>query len=92
MHQPWIEHAACKGIDTEVFFAETVEAIHEAQAICRDCPVKRECLDYAVEANCTFGVYGGLTHRQRRTILSAGYWPGKNPDEFRVYLARTRRG
>lgn len=45
------------------------EAVRNAQLICHDCPVKAECADWALTNRTQYGIWGGLTERQRRTIL-----------------------
>lgn len=80
--QPWMEEAACKGMDTELFFPETPVVIRAAKRVCGGCAVRVECLTFAVEADCRFGVFGGLTHRERNRLLTAGWWPGRDPSVF----------
>jgi WhiB family redox-sensing transcriptional regulator len=73
-----LDDAACRGLDVELFFSyETergsVERQHRAQAIqvCSGCPVRRECLDYAMRTEPTdlrYGIWGGLTGPERRTL------------------------
>lgn len=64
----WIVHARCAGMDPELFFPERGESTEEARAACRVCPVRRECLDYAMAAQERFGVWGGLSERERRRM------------------------
>lgn len=67
---PWTRHAACIGNDTDLWFADTRSPVvyAEAKAICDRCPVKRECLDWALEIRTTHGLWGGLTPHQRRAL------------------------
>jgi len=68
----WIAEAACRNQNTANFFIlrgdpqQRVKRI-EAYAICKTCPVQRECLDYAV-INHELGIWGGTTDRERRII------------------------
>lgn len=62
----WTERARCRGLDPEQFFLRSVALSRSAIKICGRCPVKEECLSYAVEHDVDFGVWGGLTERQRR--------------------------
>ena len=65
----WREAAACAGRADNRFFpvneAET-SLLRAAKAICSGCPVRLECLDYAIETGQTEGIWGGLTSRERR--------------------------
>ncbi len=69
----WENRAACREVDPEIFFkprgsaADTPEA-QEAKRICRGCPVIRECGTYALRHGVEFGVWGGLTERERRAL------------------------
>ncbi len=56
---------ACATVDPDVFFADDPEP---AQAICRTCPAAQACLAHAVTTDRTWGVWGGHTARQRRTV------------------------
>jgi WhiB family redox-sensing transcriptional regulator len=55
----WRNHAACRGMDTELFYAEDVESISDAIAICATCPVRAECLRFAMDNREDFGIWGG---------------------------------
>jgi WhiB family redox-sensing transcriptional regulator len=67
--RPWMVFAACRDADPAVFFPTTRDAVDEALAICATCPVRSDCLDYAVDARERFGVWGGTTEKQRRRLL-----------------------
>jgi WhiB family redox-sensing transcriptional regulator len=74
MINPWVEDAPCKGIDTELFFPERGKAhISEKviKPVCGTCPVRQQCLDYAIDLDMSEGYYGGLSGKQRRAIKSA---------------------
>lgn len=64
----WREQAACKGVPQHIFFPEVGEQYKEARSYCVKCPVKKKCLSFAVVNDCTEGMFGGLTPRQRRSI------------------------
>ncbi len=64
----WRDEAACRGLDTDVFFPLTDEEAEEAKAICATCPVREECLEYALLTRQDDGVWGGLTEAERRRI------------------------
>jgi WhiB family transcriptional regulator, redox-sensing transcriptional regulator len=64
----WFENAACRGEDINLFFPGTGEIPFTAFAICSRCPVRRECLDYALTNHIQHGVFGGIGPRQRRRV------------------------
>ncbi len=66
--RPWVVFSACRDKDAALFFPETRGAEEKAVSICATCPVSVECLDYALEADIRFGVWGGLTEKQRRRL------------------------
>ena len=60
----WRDRAACLDVELDLFFHGTPNAIREAKAICKGCPVKAECLADAIEHG-DIGIRGGLTEDQR---------------------------
>ena len=64
----WKDRAYCLGIPNDIFFAERGGSNALAKLICSLCEVRAECLDYAVELNNSFGVFGMTTPRNRRNI------------------------
>ena len=62
----WLRRARCRGLDPEQFFVRGIAQARPALRICQRCRVKEDCLRYAVENEIDFGVWGGLTERQRR--------------------------
>ena len=64
----WTEEANCKGADADLFFPERGASTRKAKAICRACTVQDQCLEYAVENSEKFGIWGGLSERERRRI------------------------
>jgi WhiB family redox-sensing transcriptional regulator len=65
--QPWRWDAACIG-QPDHFFPERGASTAHAKALCDRCPVKFECLEFAVTNNERFGIWGGLAERERRRI------------------------
>lgn len=67
--RPWLAQAACKG-HTSLFYPPQVSGRPTdwapAQTICNSCPVRSDCLDWAVEHHETHGCWGGRTPEQRR--------------------------
>lgn len=66
--QTWTARAACAGTDPDELFV-TGAAQRDAARLCRACPVRLECLADALDSRTEFGVWGGLTERQRRALL-----------------------
>lgn len=66
----WQADGACRTHDTDLFFPERGQPLDASRRICAGCPVREQCLDYAVEHNIGFGVWGGLSERERRRIRS----------------------
>ena len=65
----WRDIAACKGMDIKTFMPETKSQTREALAICAGCLVIRDCLKYALQNEIKYGIWGGKTERELRTIL-----------------------
>lgn len=65
----WMERAACLGMDTDVFYPDPGRrSAQPALAICRECPVRQECMDHALSQPEVFGVWGGATAPERRRM------------------------
>lgn len=62
----WTERAHCRGLDPDQFFVRGAAQARRAVRVCQACQVKQECLRYALDNDIDFGVWGGLTERQRR--------------------------
>ena len=56
---PWQERARCREHDPEIFFPEKGGSSREAKRICAECPVRIECLNYALRRDERYGVWGG---------------------------------
>jgi WhiB family transcriptional regulator, redox-sensing transcriptional regulator len=65
---PWARHAACAGSHPDLWFPDRGQNIGPAKAVCAVCPVRLECLDYALRWDIRFGVWGGLSEQERRRI------------------------
>jgi WhiB family redox-sensing transcriptional regulator len=65
----WKQHAACRGVEPEIFYPITDEEAEEAKVICAACAVREICLDFALGNRERDGVWGGATERERRRIL-----------------------
>jgi WhiB family redox-sensing transcriptional regulator len=66
----WTKLARCAEVDPELFFPEKgdVYSPMKARLICNSCEVKVECLEYALDNNEKYGVWGGLTERSRQIL------------------------
>src|SRR4051794_12857165 len=64
----WQERALCSQTDPEAFFPEKGGSTREAKRICGRCDVKAECLEYALGHDERFGIWGGLSERERRKL------------------------
>ena len=64
----WTARAACREIDPDELFVQGA-AQTRAKLICRGCPVRTECLADALDNGIEFGVWGGMTERERRALL-----------------------
>jgi WhiB family redox-sensing transcriptional regulator len=66
--QSWQEQALCAETDPEAFFPEKGGSTREAKKICTGCEVKAQCLEYALANDERFGIWGGLSERERRRL------------------------
>jgi WhiB family redox-sensing transcriptional regulator len=66
--QEWQERALCAQTDPEAFFPEKGGSTREAKRICQGCEVRDECLEYALAHDERFGIWGGLSERERRKL------------------------
>jgi WhiB family redox-sensing transcriptional regulator len=69
LDQPdWQERALCAQTDPEAFFPEKGGSTREAKRICASCDVRAQCLEYALAFDERFGIWGGLSERERRKL------------------------
>ncbi len=74
----WQLRAACRGPESALFFPPTYPERKDerdarearAKAICQECPVRSECLDYAISIREPHGIWGGLTEAERRLMFA----------------------
>jgi WhiB family redox-sensing transcriptional regulator len=64
----WQKRANCIGVDPEIFFPEQGESVREARQVCLGCVVRAECLEFALANGEKFGIWGGMSERERRRI------------------------
>ena len=84
--QDWTARASCDSADPDELFV-TGAAQNRAKAVCLGCPVRTECLSDALDNRVEFGVWGGMTERERRALLR------RRPDvtSWRELLEKARR-
>ena len=64
----WQDQALCAQVDPEIMYPEKGVSARPAKRICASCPVKAECLSYALDHDERFGVWGGTTEHERRLL------------------------
>jgi WhiB family redox-sensing transcriptional regulator len=64
----WKRQANCMGVDPDLFFPERGSSTREAKEVCRGCVVREDCLEFALTNGEKFGIWGGLSERERRRI------------------------
>jgi len=67
----WQVRANCMGVDPDLFFPERGASTREAKEVCRGCVVRQECLEYAIANGEKFGIWGGMSERERRRVRRA---------------------
>jgi WhiB family redox-sensing transcriptional regulator len=66
--QAWRDGALCAETDPEAFFPEKGGSVRAAKRVCGACDVRAECLEYALEHDERFGIWGGTSERERRRL------------------------
>src|SRR6188472_535764 len=64
----WQDYANCLGVDPDLFFPERGASTREAKEVCRGCVVREDCLEFALINGEKFGIWGGMSERERRRI------------------------
>jgi WhiB family redox-sensing transcriptional regulator len=70
-HTEWMRDGLCAQTDPEEFYPVKGGSTRTAKAVCEVCPVRAECLSYAVEHDERHGIWGGLSERERRPLRRA---------------------
>lgn len=65
----WVLDGLCAQVDPEAFYPDKGESTAAAKSVCQGCPVRAECLSFALENRERYGVWGGLSERDRRKLL-----------------------
>lgn len=68
--ETWQAEALCAQTDPDSFFPEQGASAHEAKRVCAYCPVRSDCLEYALANDERFGIWGGLSELERRRLRS----------------------
>lgn len=68
LERGWQRRANCMGVDPELFFPERGSSTREAKEVCRGCVVREDCLDFAIANGEKFGIWGGMSERERRRV------------------------
>jgi WhiB family transcriptional regulator, redox-sensing transcriptional regulator len=77
IHETWHLQASCRGPESQLFFPPSLperreeREVREARAkrICTECPVREECLEFAIRVREPHGIWGGLTEAERRRLF-----------------------
>ena len=69
LDESWMDSAACRGLDVEVFYSMAEADNRAAIRVCRQCPVRGECFQAAMNGREAFGVWGGTLETQRRRVF-----------------------
>ena len=64
----WADSALCAEVDYTIFFPEKGESARPAKSVCARCEVSQQCAEYALANNVGFGIWGGLSARQRNAL------------------------
>lgn len=89
----WWPERACAAVPTRLFFPDSGSSdpfgdTQLAKAVCAGCPVRGHCLDDAIDRRDDFGIYGGLTEKERRPIARARF--GAMPQRARLKQSKRK--
>lgn len=101
--EAWRYDAACRGIDTEIFYPPRDKDLYkqiadEARSYCLgdedtpECPVRKECLWYAINGDELHGIWGGLSHRERNALVRKWRKQYKNKMTLKEYIFQDKKG
>ena len=68
--EEWQDLGACRTLPVEIFFPPAEQEADDAKAICALCEVRQRCLEFAIAAGERFGIWGGLTTQERRSLVA----------------------
>lgn len=83
-YDDWRHRAACRDEDPELFFPVSdmgpgAQQTARAKAVCARCPVRAQCLAYALDNGLDYGIFGGATERERRDLVRRQRQSGTRP-------------
>lgn len=90
--EPWTELALCSQTDPEAFFPEKGGSTRAAKAVCMSCEVREPCLQSAVDRDERFGIWGGLSERERHKLKRTPSTPTTTPSPAPQPIAQPARG
>lgn len=67
--QSWQRSASCAGLESSIFYPPTDEESGHAKAVCAECPVRQDCLEFAITVREKEGVWGGATAAERQRLV-----------------------
>lgn len=92
-NESWRERAKCLGMDVELFYPprdkdKYKNIADKAKNICLgkdgkpECPVRKDCLLYAIDGEDTYGIWGGLSNRERNALIRKAKKHGKTTEQW----------
>ena len=78
--KPWQSRSNCLGVDPDLFFPNRGASTAPAREVCKGCQVRLECLDFALVNSEKFGIWGGLSERERRRLRRDRLRAARNGD------------
>lgn len=90
----WREQAKCKGMNPDVFHPDLTKPseIETVKAICNACPVQHQCAEHAIKEGEPFGIWGGLTERERRIARRRRGLPNLSRRHLHIAVSEFRNG
>ncbi|WP_280381432.1 WhiB family transcriptional regulator [Nocardia wallacei] len=88
--EDWQDRAVCAQTDPDAFYPEKGGSTADAKKVCMRCPVRVECLRYALDHDERFGIWGGTSERERRRIKHAAAAGGTSPAAARTTEEKVR--
>ena len=64
------DQAACTPADEALFFSELASKVAKAKSLCAVCAVSSKCLEFAIQDNIEFGIFGGMTPAERKALVN----------------------